>query len=181
MCTVCTVRTGIHYCTAKTKSYVVCQPFFALFCEFYLTFPYTIQSFININKTKQNRHIGCICPDEWEGDYCEIKIENIASLTTELIHEVEENLTVGEIVAIIIGIGIGIGLLYYFKGSLFRRFRRTNTTASNNNANASANDINSNKRGRGRRGRRGRSKGVELSSSSAAAADGRNDNTRDII
>jgi hypothetical protein len=127
------------------------------------------------NKTKQNRHIGCICPDGWEGDYCEIKIENIASLTTELIHDVEENLTAGKIVAIIIGVGISIALLYYFKRSLFSCTNTTNNTNANN--------INSNKRGRGRRGRRGRNKGMELSSSSAAAAaaDGRNDNTRDII
>ena len=167
------VRTGIYYCTAKTKSFVVRQPF--CFCEFYLTFPLykTIVHSYQQNKTKQNRHIGCICPDGWEGDYCEIKIENIASLTTELIHDVEENLTAGKIVAIIIGVGISIALLYYFKRSLFSCTNTTNNTNANN--------INSNKRGRGRRGRRGRNKGMELSSSSAAAADGRNDNTRDII
>jgi hypothetical protein len=180
VCSMHNVRTGIYYCTAKTKSFVVCQPF--CFCEFYLTFPLykTIvhsyqQNKTKQNKTKQNRHIGCICPDGWEGDYCEIKIENIASLTTELIHDVEENLTAGKIVAIIIGVGISIALLYYFKRSLFSCTNTTNNTNANN--------INSNKRGRGRRGRRGRNKGMELSSSSAAAAaaDGRNDNTRDII
>lgn len=145
-----------------------CEHISTVFCEKSDGFTHSTSSCSNGGKCREHlansntKHVGCDCPDGWEGDHCEMQIKNLGSLTTNLLREVEENFTVGEIVGIIIGVCIGMGLLFYFKRNIL-----------NNNK------INKRKK---RSRRRGRNKGLELSSSSATNADdgGPND-TRDII
>jgi len=62
------------------------------------------------------KHVGCDCPEGWEGAHCESKpIEKQAALATteEVLHEMEEYLSVGEVIGIVVGLILGLCLLVY--------------------------------------------------------------------
>jgi len=61
------------------------------------------------------KHKGCNCPDGWEGDHCEIQVNNVPSAVGELAHEVGEVLSANEIVWIVIGAILVIFVLIYFR------------------------------------------------------------------
>lgn len=64
-------------------------------------------------------HNDCDCPDNWEGDHCEIKVQNLASVTEDIAHEIEKYLSKGEIIAIVIGVTAGLLLLAYIRRNWF--------------------------------------------------------------
>ena len=64
---------------------------------------------------KYNRHKGCTCPDGWDGDHCEIQVNNVPSAVGELAHEVGEVLSANDIVWIAIGAIFVIFVLIYFR------------------------------------------------------------------
>jgi len=103
-----------------------CEHIATVFCEMGDGFQHGTSFCTNGGKCKKHgdnpstKHVGCDCPDWWEGDHCEKRIKLMSSLTAT----VEENLNAGEIVAITFGVILGFALLFYGKKYLFDRHSR---------------------------------------------------------
>eukprot|EP00536_Pseudo-nitzschia_multiseries_P004761 jgi/Psemu1/253901/estExt_Genewise1Plus.C_820028 len=69
--------------------------------------------------------VGCECPTGWEGSHCQTKVQlSIPVVKTEIVKELEEFLSPGEIAGIAVGLPLGIALVLYFRKHGFRRSRR---------------------------------------------------------
>ncbi|VEU43783.1 unnamed protein product [Pseudo-nitzschia multistriata] len=63
---------------------------------------------------------GCDCPEGWEGRHCEIKtVTSVSTVAEDIVHEMKEFLSAGEIAGIVIGFCIGISLLICFRKQRF--------------------------------------------------------------
>jgi hypothetical protein len=73
----------------------------------------TILIFVSRTIAKYCRHHGCVCPEGWEGEHCEIQVKKVSA--SEFAQGLNEALSGNDIVWIIIGTIICIFVILYFR------------------------------------------------------------------
>lgn len=98
-----------------------CEHIATIFCEAGDGFSHGDSFCTNGGKCKERdptskfKHVGCECPDGWEGEHCELRINNVVSMTQNIKKELEENLSGNDVVWILIGTIAGIFSIIYFR------------------------------------------------------------------